>query len=132
VIAHVRTVDGVFALDVEDEVVLGEVDAEVDVERLGLELPRLVSASAAGATVVALVDRRPPLVVSHDAGVTWTEAGGGLPAGFDVAVDSADPDRVLFAARNRLYLSSDGGRFWRSLEPELADIEAVAWAPTEP
>ena len=131
-IAHVRTADGVFAIDVEDEVVLGEVDAEVDTERLGLELPRLVSASAAGATVVALVDRRPPLVVSYDAGVTWSEAGGGLPAGFDVAVDPADPDRVLFAARNRLYLSTDGGRFWRSLAPELADIEAVAWATTEP
>lgn len=127
-IAHVRTADGVFAIDVEDEVVLGEVDAEVDTERLGLELPRLVSASAAGATVVALVDRRPPLVVSYDAGVTWSEAGGGLPAGFDVAVDPADPDRVLFAARNRLYLSTDGGRFWRSLAPELPDIEAVSWS----
>ncbi len=131
-IAHVRTADGVFAIDVEDEVVLGEVASKVDTERLGLELPRLVSASAAGATVVALVDRRPPLVVSYDAGVTWSEAGGGLPAGFDVAVDPVDPDRVLFAARNRLYLSTDGGRFWRSLAPELPDIEAVGWAPTEP
>jgi hypothetical protein len=131
-IAHARTADGVFAIDVADEAVLGEVDAEVDAERLGLELPRLVSASAAGATVVALVDRRPPLVVSYDAGVTWSEAGGGLPAGFDVAVDPVDPDRVLFAARNRLYLSTDGGRFWRSLAPELPDIEAVGWAPTEP
>jgi hypothetical protein len=132
VIAHVRTADGVLAVDIDDEIVVGDVDAEVDVERLGIELPRLVSASAAGATVVALVDRRPPLVVSHDAGVTWTEAGGGLPAGFDVAVDPSDPDRVLFAARNRLYLSTDGGRFWRSLAPELPDIEAVGWAPTEP
>jgi hypothetical protein len=132
VIAHVRTADGVFAVDVEDEVVVGDVEATVDVERLGLELPRLVAASQAGATVVAVVDRRPPLVVSYDAGVTWTESGGGLPAGFDVAVDPADPDRVLFAARNRLYLSTDGGRFWRSLEPELPDVEAVDWAATEP
>jgi hypothetical protein len=126
--AYVRTVAGVFLLLVEEEVVLEEVDVEVDVERLGLELPRLVAASAAGATVVAVVDRRPPLVVSYDAGATWTEAGGGLPAGFDVAVDPADPDRVLFAARNRLYLSTDGGRFWRSLAPELPDVEAVTWA----
>jgi hypothetical protein len=128
VIAHVRTADGVLAVDVKEEVVLGEVDAVVDTERLGLELPRLVAAAAAGSTVVAVVDRRPPLVVSHDAGATWTETGGGLPAGFDVAVDPADPDRVLFAARNRLYLSTDGGRFWRSLAPELPDVEAVAWA----
>jgi hypothetical protein len=128
VIAHVRTAEGVLAVDVEEEVVLGEVEAPVDVERLGVELPRLVAASGAGATVVAVVDRRPPLVVSHDAGITWTESGGGLPAGFDVAVDPADPDRVLFAARNRLYLSTDGARFWRSLAPELPDVEAVCWA----
>ena len=129
-IAHVRTADGVLAVDVEEEVVLGEVDTDVDAERLDVDLPRLVAASAAGATVVAVVDRRPPLVVSYDAGTTWNEAGGGLPAGFDVAVDPADPDRVLFAARNRLYLSTDGGRFWRSLAPELPDVEAVDWAAT--
>ena len=73
-------------------------------------------------------DRRPPLVVSADAGATWTETGGGLPPGFAVAVSPEDPDRVVYAARNRLYLSTDGGRFWRSLAPELPDIHAVAWA----
>jgi hypothetical protein len=125
-IALVRTVEGVFQLDVETEVAFGEVDAVVDHERIALELPRVVAASAAGATVVAVVDRRPPLVVSYDAGVTWNEAGGGLPPGFDVAVDPADPDRILFAARNRLYLSTDGGRFWRALAVELPEIEAVA------
>jgi hypothetical protein len=119
VIAHVRTVEGV---------VVGEVDVAVDHELLRPELPRVVAASAAGATVVAVVDRRPPLVVSYDAGVTWNEAGGGLPPGFDVAVDPLDPDRILYAARNRLHLSTDGGRFWRSLAPELPDVEAVAWA----
>jgi len=45
-----------------------------------------------------------------------------------VAVDPDDPDRVLYAARNRVHLSTDGGRFWHALEPELPDIEAVAWA----
>lgn len=127
-IAWVRTVEGVFELDVEEELVLGEVDVEVDHERPELGLPRLVAASASGATVVALVDRRPPLLVSGDGGATWREAGGGLPPGFDVAVDAADPDLVLYAARNRVYLSTDGGRFWRSLAPELPDIEAVSWS----
>jgi hypothetical protein len=128
VIALVRTVEGVAAVDVETETVLGERDEAVDVERLGLGLPRLVAASESGSTVVALVDRRPPLLVSGDGGATWREAGGGLPAGFDVAVAPGDPDRVLYAARNRLYLSTDGGRFWRSLACELPDVEAVAWA----
>jgi photosystem II stability/assembly factor-like uncharacterized protein len=128
VIAHVRTADGVFELDVEEEEVLGEVDVAVDHERMELLLPRLIAASASGSTVVAVVDRKPPLAVSHDAGATWTEAGAGLPPGFAVSVDPADPDRVLYAARNRLYLSTDGGRFWRSLAPELPDVEAVAWA----
>lgn len=127
-IAWVRTIEGVLELDVEDEVVLGEVDVEVDHERPELGLPRMVAAAASGATVVALVDRRPPLLVSGDGGATWREAGGGLPSGFDVAVDASDPDRVLYAARNRIYLSVDGGRFWRSLAPELPDIEAVAWS----
>ena len=126
--ALVRTVEGVFRVEVDDEIVVGQVDEPVDQERLELELPRLVAASAAGATVAAVVDRRPPLVVSYDAGATWNESGGGLPPGFDVAVDPADPDRILCAARNRLDLSTDGGRFWRSLAPELPDNEAVAWS----
>ena len=127
-ICHVATVAGTYAVDVEDELVLGVVDARLEAEDVPLELPRLIAASAAGSTVVALVERRPPLLVSTDAGATWREAGGGLPAGFAVAVHPDDPDRVLFAARNRLYLSVDGARFWRALEPELPDIEAVAWA----
>jgi hypothetical protein len=127
-ICHAGTVEGTFAVDVEDELVLGPVDMPVERESVPLQLPRLIGASAVGSTVVALVERRPPLLVSADAGSTWREAGGGLPAGFAVAVHPDDPDRVLFAARNRLYLSVDGARFWRALEPELPDIEAVAWA----
>ena len=128
--AYVRTVEGVLELDVEAEEVLGEVAIAVDAERPPLELPRLVAAAAAGSLEVAVVDRRPPLLVSADAGATWREAGGGLPPGFAVAIDPGDPDRVLYAARNRIYLSTDGARFWRALAPELPDIEAVAWAST--
>lgn len=130
-IALVRTIEGTFAVDVEDELVLGLSEEEVVPDAVELELPRLVAATASGAVVIALVDRRPPLLVSGDGGVTWREAGGGLPVGFAVALDPDDPDRAIYASRNRLYLSSDGGRFWRSLAPELPDIEAVAWAATE-
>ena len=88
-------------------------------------LPRVVAAAASGSTVVAVVDRRPPLVVSHDAGATWHETGRGLPTGFAVAVSSDDPDTILFAGRSRLYLSRDGGRLWSALEIELDEIAAL-------
>jgi len=40
--------------------------------------------------------------------------------------DLDNPDLIVYAARNRLYVSADGGRFWRALAPELPAIEAVA------
>jgi hypothetical protein len=76
--------------------------------------------------VVAVVDRRPPLVISNDTGRTWREAGGGLPPGRAVALAWNDPDYALYAARNRLYVSENGGLFWRALAIELPEIEAVA------
>ena len=126
-IAAVGTVEGVVLVDVERGEVLGPGTELPEEPRPQVDLPRVVAAAAAGSRVVAVVDRRPPLVVSHDGGRTWQEAGGGLPVGFAVAVAEDDPDRILFAARNRLYVSRDGGRFWASLEPELPDIHAVAW-----
>jgi photosystem II stability/assembly factor-like uncharacterized protein len=123
--ALVRTVDGVFEVDLEEEEVLGLVDDEVKPAEVELSLPLLVSAAATGSMVVAVVDRRPPLVVSNDAGRTWREAGGGLPPGRAVAIGEDDPDVVLYAARNRLYLSTDGGRFWRALVIELPEITAL-------
>jgi len=126
VIAAVQTVDGVLLVDVEDGSVAPGSELP-DADRPQVELPRVVATSGSGATVVAVVDRRPPLAISNDAGATWREAGGGLPAGFAVAVAEDDPDRMLFAARNRLYVSTDGGTFWRSLDVELPDVVAAAW-----
>ncbi|HEY6835188.1 MAG TPA: hypothetical protein VI142_01855 [Gaiellaceae bacterium] len=123
--ALVGTVDGVFEVDLEEEVVLGGSDLHVERSTLEVSLPLVVAAARTGATVIAVVDRRPPLAVSNDAGSTWRESGGGLPAGRAVAIANDDPDYVLYAARNRLYLSTDGGRFWRSLAPELPEIEAI-------
>ena len=122
--ASVRTLLGTFDVDLELEEVVGEAP-DFDVAQPSVELPRVVAAAASGATVVAVVDRRPPLAISNDAGSTWREAGGGLPPGFAVAINDENPDVMLFAARNRLYLSKNGGIFWRALVPELPDIEAV-------
>ena len=124
--ARVRTLAGTFLVDVEEEAVIGETEA-FEPARVDVKLPRVVAAAAAGATIVAVVDRRPPLAISNDAGRTWREAGGGLPPGFAIAIDADNPDVMLFAARNRLYLSQNGGVFWRALVPELPDIEAVAF-----
>ena len=122
--AVVHTADGTYEVDLENEEIVGEGD-DFDVAHVKVELPRVVAAAAAGATIVAVVDRRPPLAISNDAGRTWREAGGGLPPGFAVAISEDNPDLMLFAARNRLYLSENGGTFWRALVPELPDIEAV-------
>jgi hypothetical protein len=124
-IAVVTTVAGAFAVDLEDDEVEPWAGELPEAGALALNLPRLVAAAAAGSTVVAVVDTKPPLVVSHDAGATWRESGRGLPAGRAVAVFEDDPDVVVYAARNRLYVSRDGGTFWSSLAVELPEIEAV-------
>jgi hypothetical protein len=128
VIASVKTTDGVALVDLDEEgLVALDPDAGFDLPpRPPVSLPRLLDAAAAGSTVVAVVDAKPPLAVSHDAGVTWRESGRGLPPGRAVAVAADDPDVVLYATRNRLYVSRDGGRFWRGLALELPEIEAVA------
>lgn len=126
-IAAAETVEGVVLVDVEEEAILGPGHELPEEEAPQVALPRVVDTAAAGSTVVALLDRRPPLAISNDGGATWREAGGGLPVGFAVAVAEDDPDRMLYAARNRLYLSTDGGVFWRSLAVELADVVALAW-----
>jgi hypothetical protein len=124
VIALVSTVAGTFAVDLEtDEVEPAElfVPAPAPV----LNLPRVIAAAAAGSTVIAVVDLRPPLVVSYDAGATWNESGRGLPAGRAVAIAEENPDTMVYGARNRLYLSRNGGVFWQALALELPEIEAV-------
>ena len=130
--ASVLTVEGVYFVDLEDGSAIGpSAEASFDPPPAPAArpfLPRLVAASGTGSTVAAVVDAKPPLLVSHDAGRTWKDSGRGLPPGHAVAVSTDDPDRLLYAARNRLYLSTDGGRFWRSLDTELPDIRNVSFA----
>ena len=87
---------------------------------------RLLDIDAVGSTIVLLLERKPPLAVSYDSGVNWTERGAGLPAGRAVALGE-NPDHVLYGARNRLYVSGNGGVFWRALAVELPEIRDVAW-----
>jgi photosystem II stability/assembly factor-like uncharacterized protein len=119
-----RTVAGSYAVDLETgEVEPASEPAEAAAPELGL--PRVVAAAAAGSTVIAVVDAKPPLLVSHDAGTTWSESGRGLPPGRAVAIADDDPDVAVYAARNRLYVTRDGGRFWEALDAELPEIESI-------
>jgi hypothetical protein len=124
-IALVQTVAGAFAVDLEtDEVEPWEDEVGEDPAPV-LNLPRVVAAAATGSTVFAVVDTKPPLVVSHDAGTTWRESGRGLPRGVAVAIFEQDPDVAVYAARNRLFVTRDGGVFWTALALELPEIVGV-------
>jgi hypothetical protein len=126
--ALAQTALGLATIDLEeDELVEIEETRRLDPPDVAVDLPLVVAADGVGSTIVAVVDRRPPLVVSHDAGTTWHEAGGGLPPGRAVAVSADHPDRMLYATGSRLYVSLDGGRFWQALTLELPQITAVAW-----
>jgi hypothetical protein len=126
--ARVLTEAGAFAVDLETEDVEPAETFEPEPPP-ELNLPRVLAAAAIGSTVVVVVDTKPPLLVSHDAGTTWQESGRGLPAGRAVAISADDPDLVVYAARNRLYVSHNGGRFWTALAAELPEITAVAVEP---
>jgi hypothetical protein len=124
------TASGVFAVDLETE----EVEPAAAFEPAAppsLNLPRVVAAAEAGSTVVVVVDARPPMLVSHDAGTTWRESGRGLPPGAAVAVAGWDPDLLVYAGRNRLYVSRNGGVFWTALSVELPEIRSLALRATE-
>ena len=123
-IALVATADGTFEVDLET-LDVGPGVAFVPPPAPILNLPRVVAAAAAGSTVAVAVDARPPILVSHDAGSTWRESGRGLPPGRAIAVAESDPDTIVYAARNRLFVSRNGGLFWESLPLELPEIEAL-------
>jgi len=124
-IVLVDTEAGAFAVDLETEEVEtwdGDVTREAEPR---LMLPRVVAAAQSGSTIVAAVDAKPPLLVSHDAGSTWRASGRGLSTGVAVAIGD-DPDLVVFATRNRLYISGNGGLFWTALSVELPAIRAIS------
>ena len=135
--AEIGCDDGVYAVEIGDDAAgdeLLERDEGAAVERTRpLDLTpswasgQTLDIDAVGSTIVLLLDRRPPLMVSHDSGSTWSERGAGLSAGRAVALGES-PDDVLYAARNRVYVSRDGGVFWRAVAVELPEIRDIAWA----
>jgi hypothetical protein len=134
--AEIGCDDGVYTVEIgpeaeEDELLEHEEGAAVERMRPLDLTPRWATGQAldidaTGSTIVLLLDRRPPLMVSHDSGSTGSERGSGLPAGRAVALGES-PDDVLFAARNRVYVSRNGGVFWRAVAVELPEIRDVAW-----
>src|SRR5204863_9251339 len=97
--AIAQTDYGAFAVDLETEEIDPAGPVEVSgSEPLTLSLPRVVASASVGSTIVAVVDRKPPLMVSHDAGVTWRESGGGLPPGNAVAIADDNPDLIGYAS----------------------------------
>jgi hypothetical protein len=122
----VATVAGSFAVDLETDEVEPWGGDVTPPPAPALNLPRVIAAAAAGSTVVAVVDTKPPLLISHDTGSTWRESGRGLPPGRAIAISDDDPDLLVYAARNLLYVSRNGGVFWSALALELPEIERVA------
>lgn len=96
-------------------------------------------ASDIGGSVMALAitprgelfagDMQRGLLASPDGGRTWREALNAQIMG--LAVNPADPDRIL-ATGTGVFLSTDGGRRWRE-QLEVPDgAGPVAWAPSDP
>ncbi|HEX5448858.1 MAG TPA: hypothetical protein VFW85_02230 [Gaiellaceae bacterium] len=124
-IAVVDTELGVFSVDLETDEVEPWDGSFAAPAAPSLSLPRVVAAAQSASTIVAVVDAKPPLLVSHDAGVTWRESGRGLPPGVAVAVGD-DPDLVVYATPNRLYVSHDGAVFWNAVAVELPRIRRIS------
>jgi hypothetical protein len=136
VIALAGCEDALYVVEVgdgaeEDELVVRRSGEAVERSRRLELVPAWAKATfldvdALGSTIVLVVDRKPPLLVSHDGGTTWTERGAGVGQARAVAVGE-NPDDVLLGTRNRLWVSRDGGVFWRSVGVELPEIVDVAW-----
>ena len=124
----VQTADAVLTIDAEDGVV--EIDAGgrlAPTPEITTSLPGVLSCVGAGSTLVALLGQASGRHLHALAGRTWHESGGGLPRGQAIAIDEDDPDAILFAARNRVWASQDGGRFWESVAIDLPEIVAVSF-----
>jgi hypothetical protein len=83
---------------------------------------------ARGSRVYGFNSMTGALMVSRDRGRTWQETRppGGL---LDLAIDPADPDRIVASTLEALFSSSNAGRTWRPLTPGAVGF--LAWASAQ-
>ena len=79
---------------------------------------------AAGERVYGFDATQGRLMASPDGGETWDERRPRAGV-FDLALDPADPERLLVSTEQGLFSSRDGGRRWRPQDRELAAL--LAW-----
>jgi hypothetical protein len=61
----------------------------------------------------------PAIYRSNDGGATWFDAVGDLPTyGYDLWLDTVDPDHLIIAGYNMGYMSTNGGVNWTAI-PDL-------------
>jgi photosystem II stability/assembly factor-like uncharacterized protein len=72
--------------------------------------------------------------VSRDRGVTWADAGAGLPRRYSEAirVSRADPNLVMTGGEDGLYRSADSGRTWQLAGASGWQIMAIEQSPHDP
>ena len=80
---------------------------------------------AAGRRVYGVNASDGALLASRDGGRTWAQRTPPGPV-LDLAIDPADPDRVVVSGEDGLSGSTDGGRRWRPLDRGRAGL--LAWA----
>jgi hypothetical protein len=80
---------------------------------------------ASGARIYGVDSASGALFVSSNGGADWRrrEPPGAL---LDVAIDPADPDRIVASGERGLLLSRDAGASWRPLSTRVAGL--LAWA----
>ena len=128
-VVHLRTSEDarvVPAVASQAEAIARAIDMIAERLRAGGRLV-YVGAGTSGRLGVLDASECPPTFSSPPGQVVGVIAGG--PSALTRSAEGAedDPDRMLYAARNRLYVSANGGVFWRSLPFELPDIDSVAW-----
>jgi hypothetical protein len=83
---------------------------------------------ASGDRVYAFDSLQSRFMLSDDGGRTWRSRGAG-PTLFDAAIDPDDPDRVVVATEEGLYVSATAGREWRRASARAMGL--LAWHPAE-
>jgi hypothetical protein len=79
---------------------------------------------AAGPRIYGYDATQARVMTSADGGRTWEESRPPSPL-IDLAVDPADPERILAAGEDGIAVSRDAGRTWRPLDAERSGL--LAW-----